>query len=117
MRRFLAGVITGVILGFVLIGSTPSARADVGSFFMSVTKLYGENANFQRGYVAGVYDAVQVLAPIAGRGSVLYNIADCLDRQGDTISQFEIYAGNALHRSSSVDIAAADPIMSACVRR
>jgi len=117
MRTFLAGVITGAIVCLVLIGSTPSARADVGSYFMSVTKLYDENASFQRGYVAGVYDAVQVLAPIAGQGSVLYNIADCLDRQGDTISQFEIYAGNALQRSSSRGIAAADPIMSACVRR
>ncbi len=117
MRRFLAGVITGVVVGVISIGSMPSARADVGSFFMSVSDLYGENASFQRGYVAGVYDAVQVLAPIAGQGSALYGVADCLDRQGDTISQFVIYADNALKRAPSQRNAAADPIMAACVRR
>ena len=117
MRRFLAGVITGGVLGFLIMGSTPSARAEVGSFFISVSKLYTENSSFQRGYVAGVYDSVQVLAPIAGQGSVLYRVANCLDRQGDTIGQFEIYAGRALHQAESSRMAAADPIMAACVRQ
>lgn len=117
MRRFFAGMIVGMLLGLMVVGLTPSARADVGSFFMSVSDLYNENTSFQRGYVAGVYDAVQVLAPVAGQGSALYGVADCLDRQGDTISQFVIYADNALHRATSQRIAAADPIMAACVRR
>jgi len=117
MKGFLAGLLMGVIFGSVAIGSTPSARADVGSFFISVSDIYGENTSFQRGYVAGVYDAVQVLAPIAGQGSTLYNVADCLDRQGDTITQFVTYANGALHRAPSQRIAAADPLMAACVRR
>jgi len=116
MTRFLAGVIAGAVLGIVVIGPAPSALADVGSFFTSVSNLYGENTSFQRGYVAGVYDAVQVLAPIAGHGTALYNVAACLDRQGDTIGEFETYAGNALRRAPSTRIAAADPIMAACVR-
>jgi len=106
----------GVIFGAAAIGATPPARADVGSFFTSVSNLDDENTSFQRGYVAGVYDAVQVLAPIAGQGTALYNVAACLDRQGDTIGQFETYAGNALRRAPSTRIAAADPIMAACVR-
>ena len=117
MKGFLAGLIAGAILGAAVFSSTPSARAGVGSFFISVSELYSENSSFQRGYVAGVYDAVQVLAPIAGQGSGLYGVADCLDRQGDTIGQFEIYAGNALRRSSSPRISAADPIMGGCVRQ
>ena len=116
MKWFLAGVIAGAVLGVAVFSSTPSARAGVGSFFISVSDVYSENSSFQRGYVAGVYDAVQVLAPIAGEGTALYGVADCLDRQGDTIGQFEIYAGNALRRSPSRRIAAADPIMAACVR-
>jgi hypothetical protein len=117
MKRFFAGVIVGAVFGCMAIGSTPSARADVGSFFISVSDIYSENSSFQRGYVAGVYDAVQVLAPIAGQGSTLYGVADCLDRQGDTISQFTVYADTALHRAPSQRIAAADPLMAACVRR
>jgi hypothetical protein len=117
MRRFLAGVITGGVLGFLVLGPTPSVRAGVGSFFISVSEIYAENSSFQRGYIAGVYDSVQVLAPIAGQGSALYRVANCLDRQGDTIGQFEIYAGGALRRAPSPRIAAADPIMAACVRQ
>ena len=117
MKGFFAGVVVGIVFGSMVAGGTPAARADVGSFFISIADLYGENSTFQRGYVAGVYDAVQVLAPIAGQGSLLYGVADCLDRQGDTISQFVIYANNALHRASSQRIAAADPIMAGCVRR
>jgi hypothetical protein len=117
MRRFLAGVITGGVLGFLVMGSTPSARADVGSFFISVSQLYAKDSSFQRGYVAGVYDAVQVLAPIVGQGSAVYGVANCLDRQGDTIGQFTIYANSALRRAPSQRIAAADPIMAACVRQ
>jgi len=116
MRWFFPGVITGAILAVAVISGTPAARADVGSFFINVTNLYDENASFQRGYVAGVYDAVQVLAPIAGQGSALYRIAACLDKQGDTISEFETYAGAALRQASSRSRAAADPIMAACVR-
>jgi hypothetical protein len=110
-------VIVGAVLGAAAFSSTPSARAGVGSFFINVSELYSENTSFQRGYVASVYDAVQVLAPVAGEGSALYNVADCLDRQGDTIRQFEIYAGNALRRAPSRRISAADPIMAACVRQ
>ena len=117
MKRFLAGMITGAVFAAMIVGSTPAARANVGSFFISVSEIYKQDSSFQRGYVSGVYDAVQVLAPIEGQGSVLYGVADCLDRQGDTIGQFEIYANNALRRAPSQQIAAADPLMAACVRR
>jgi len=117
MKWFLAGVIAGAMLGAMVFSSTPSAKAGVGSFFISVSELYSENTSFQRGYVAGVYDAVQVVGPVAGEGSALYGVADCLDRQGDSIGQFEVYAGNALRRAPSRRISAADPIMAACVRQ
>ena len=117
MKWFLAGVIAGAMLGAMVFSSTPSARAGVGSFFISVSELYSRNTSFQRGYVAGVYDAVQVVGPVAGEGSALYGVADCLDRQGDSIGQFEVYAGNALRRAPSRRISAADPIMAACVRQ
>lgn len=120
MKRFLAGVAAGVILG-AAIASTVSARADVGSYFVSVSSIYQRDESFQNGYIAGVYDATEVLAEVASRGpidrQVLYNIGDCLDRQGDKLTQFAIYAGNALRRSSSTSIAAADPILAACVRQ
>jgi len=116
MRWFLAGVVTGAIFAVAVVSAPPAARANVGSFFINVTNLYDENTSFQRGYVAGVYDAVQVIAPIAGQGSALYRVAACLDRQGDTISEFETYAGAALRQAQSRSMAAADPIMAACVR-
>ena len=117
MRWFMVGVVVGALFAVAVANAPRPAQANVGSYFINVSNLLGENNSFQRGYVAGVYDAVQVLAPIAGQGTALYNVAACLDRQGDTISEFETYAGGALKGAPSTGRSAADPIMAACVRR
>jgi hypothetical protein len=109
-------MVSGAILAVAVISGTPAARADVGSFFVDVTNLYGKDASFQRGYVAGVYDAVQVVGPVAGRGTALYRVAACLDQQGDTLTESENYAADALRQAKSHSEAAADPILAACVR-
>lgn len=121
MRLFLMGVVAGAVLGGVVVGSTLPASATVGAFFVSVSQLATQNELFRNGYVAGVYDAVQVLGHNAARGTTItstsmYAMADCLDRQGDTIRQFRIYADRALRQSSTPNFAAADTIMAACVR-
>ena len=119
MKQFTAGLILGAVLAGAF-GYVGSVRAAIGSYFVESKEIYDKSTDFQRGYVVGVYDTAQVLGDIANsRGGIstdaMVAMARCLDKQGDTISEFVAYASRAL-RNARPKIAAADPIMAACLR-
>ena len=119
MKRFAAGLILGVVLATSM-GYVSAVRASIGSYFIGSKEIYDKSTDFQRGYVAGVYDTAQVLGDIANtRGglntSAMVSMARCLDQQGDTIAEFVDYASRAL-RNARTSVAAADPIMAGCLR-
>lgn len=118
MKRFAAGLVVGAVLT-TTVGFIGPVRAAIGSYFIGSKEIYDKSTDFQRGYVSGVYDTVEVIGRVANaRGGISTNamvsLARCLDQQGDTVSEFIDYASRAL-RNARTGVAAAEPIMGGCL--